>query len=147
MCCRHCNEEFPDCASLYIHRKSIHGGDVSTLQDIPYENSPWVDSSDKDLESVYNLHKDIILQPHKKNDIVSSYNFPVRENVDIPEMMEQINLIYNDFDHSFKVNISMGLILKDVTDGRYRFFSPAKNTHVFDIPFYIKSQGKLKLII
>jgi hypothetical protein len=58
--------------------------------------------------------------------------------------MNAADYIYNTQEEAFRVNISMGLILRDIDQGSYRYFIPAHNSTFFDFPIVISSRRDLQ---
>ena len=136
--------EFACHSELYAHRRLYHGKNINNLQKEPWEVAPWEDESsvDQPLADIYQLHKDIILQKHTKNKLSSTFNFPITNNITTETILEHIQQIFQQQDNAFKINFGFGMILKNIENGSYRYFSAASNVLVFDHPVSISSEGK-----
>ena len=73
----------------------------------------------------------------------NSYNFPVDDSISVEEMMEHIEQIYSESDFCFKINISLGIILQEITQGTYRYFVPYHNETLLSVPMYIRNRRGL----
>ena len=48
--------------------------------------------------------------------------------------------IFTDQNGAFKINLSLGLILRNMESGEYRYFAPHVNDSLFPSPFLIGSR-------
>lgn len=63
--------------------------------------------------------------------------------MDMNQLNEQIDFIYNDNQRAFRVNLSFGIILQNIEIGEYRYFVPHVNENVLDQPMLIDNRGDL----
>jgi G:T-mismatch repair DNA endonuclease (very short patch repair protein) len=148
----HCHQCANVCQSkteLYKHYMLQHRQLGGQLQNTPWgreENSPWNQEKkvDHELRDVYNMHVSLILQNHNIGNLVSTYNFPVDNSLNIEQMMEQLEYIYSQESKVFKINLAFGFILKNIETNKYRFFKPYTNSSVFEIPISISKRKDLE---
>ena len=50
-----------------------------------------------------------------------SYNFPIKNDITPEVFKEQFNYISEDQDYAFKLDLAVGLILRNVENGSYRY--------------------------
>ena len=60
-------------------------------------------------------------------------------------LIDQMENIYSDQEETFKVNVSLGFILRHIETGEYRYFAPNQNETLFPLPSLISSRRSLKL--
>jgi G:T-mismatch repair DNA endonuclease (very short patch repair protein) len=152
--CHRCPSIFENKRALYRHYMSHHNQSGGNLQNIPFnlDQAPWVIDGkvDEEFKITYEMHEKLILANHKTTPVVSTYNFPVDNNIDITTMMGYIRYIYSQENKSFKLNFSFGYILKHIETQRYRFFKPYGNQSVLPKPFLIENRqdiGKLENVL
>ena len=132
---------------LYAHRRQTHRGAGTHLKGRPWADAPapWENEDhemvDEDLHNIYSLHDDIILRDDEKGNIAMSYNFPIKNDITPEVFKEQFNYIFEDQDYAFILNLAVGLILRNVENGSYRYFAPASNVRLFRSPILISKQG------
>ena len=132
-CCRHCGQICASRRQLHYHRNLQHGGGL--------QQALWTDIGDTALREVIEGNNSIILAP----EIVDRgrpilYNVPtdgLREGLDT--MIERIRDIYEQQTMAFKLNISLGFILRKIETGEYRYFAPNTNQTMWALPHLISS--------
>ena len=137
---------------LYAHKTVHHQSEEAeqTFQTEPWKengsNPPWEHDGDinDDLKYIYKQHRHLILKRRKtEGKVKNSYNFPVDDSISVEEMMEHIEQIYSESDFCFKINISLGIILQEITQGTYRYFVPYHNETLLSVPMYIRNRRGL----
>ena len=64
--------------------------------------------------------------------------FPVGNDVDEQQILEAADIVYDQQDHAFNLNLSFGVILRNMETGEQRFFRPFYNDTVWtDICTYL----------
>jgi hypothetical protein len=140
--CHACGHKCINQSELYRHRMQQHGRGEG-LQPVPWEegNSPFEDEPDDSLKDEYETNIQHILKPHELGEIASTYNFPTNNLAGgVEEIMNNVRTIYATMKNEFKLNLSFGLILKNVETGKFRYFIPYRNTTVFEFPITISNQ-------
>ena len=155
--CKHCNLTFENLKLLYEHRAFNHQkGYGDSLQQDPWEkdksDAPWMENGevgDSKLKKVYDMHRPIILQPHDESGAVQHvYNFPIKNNVNINNIREQIEEIYQRTNHAFKINLSFGTILINIDNGEYRYFKAYDNAEqVLPQPYRTSKTSNIDTLI
>ena len=124
------------------------GRGSNQLQDTPWNTDipPWnqEDTLDIDLQETYEANGPIILHPLQRGDVNSIFNFPCDNLLDANTLLGYKRNIFHEMNHSFKMNISLGIILRDIYSGRHRYFKPHTNANLFQEPFYINSLHDLE---
>jgi len=134
--CRTCACNFPSRRELYRHHATQHGR--GGLQQVPWEGvAPWEDEDgqtvDAGWEGIYNENRTHILRPHEDGAVRSEFNFPTNDfEGGIKEMMNALRSVFKQQSEAFKLNISLGLILKNKETDEYRYFIPYNNTSLFE---------------
>ena len=141
--CRRCNQTFNNRKDLYHHYMSLHQTGGSDLDQISFDHNPILEE-DEDLQKVYDTHRSFIHDTHQIGPINSIYNFPLLHTFDVETLMQQVNEIYKNENHAFKLNLTFGLILQNRETKEYRFFKPYKNEEVFPRPIYVTKRDDLK---
>ena len=109
---------------LFSH-KIIHyqsGEAEKTFQSEPWKQAesspPWENedgSTDNEMKKVYKQHRHLILKERKtEGRIKIQYNFPIGDDISVDQMTSHLEEIYDDNEVCFKINVSIGLILKHV---------------------------------
>ena len=82
---------------------------------LPWENFEEPENFKIELKEVYGLHKPLILKRDDIQDEQSVYNFPIDKSYPIQDtcIMEQVENIFHNQSNSFKLNLSVGLILQN----------------------------------
>ena len=101
--------------------------------------------SDSKLKKVNDMHRTIILQPHDESDAVQHVNnFPIRNNINMNNIREQIEEIYQRSTHAFKINLSFGIILINIDNGEYRYFKAYDNAEqIIPQPYRISKTSNI----
>ena len=129
-----------------------HGGD-NGLQDLPWEedDSPFDALPDADeLWHVYETNQAHILRHHDLSDPISKiYNFPVANVITPEDITQQMELIYEDRQRAYTINLSIGCILEE-DEGettRFVYFIPGLNETVFRQPVKISSRNRFDIVL
>ena len=102
---------------------------------------------DDPLRQIYEGNQNVILADAKLNKgrkVI--YNLPtnnLRDGVD--EIWWKLDEIFTDQNSAFKINLSLGLILRNMETGEYRYFAPHVNESLFLSPFLIGSRKYLRI--
>ncbi len=176
--CFDCGMKYYSLRALYTHREIAHqpntgraamdgaGEDMMDWDGVPPREErtevdwdgapPWVNldgTVDIQLKKEYDLNRNHIYRNHRIRNYKSVYNFPTNDlQGGLGELMEQLEQIYSKQDTVFKVNISLGLILRRVDAGDsddddvYRYFIPFDNSTLFSYPLVVSNKHDLKKI-
>ena len=118
------------------------------LKEPPWEKHPnypppWDNNADpadyrEKLKETYELHKSFILADDRTDDPVQQvYNFPTDNNLDVQDLINQAQEIFEQQSSSFKLNISFGVILYNIETREFRYFKPYNSDFVFTRPISI----------
>lgn len=98
----------------------------------PFQSPSWTDETgavvDQAMEREYNMHRAVILAPHSEGQVQSTFNYPLPNQVDMDELMEHLQEIYQQ--HAFRLNFSFGFILQHTETLEYRYFYAHRNNAV-----------------
>ena len=149
--CRRCDVIFEGRHELHVHQNMQHGGALPNRpwrQEAHLDEPPWGDPvRDEPLRQIYEGNQNVILADAKidKGRKVI-YNLPtnnLRDGVD--EILWKLDEIFMDQNGAFKLNLSLGLILRNMETGEYRYFAPHVNDSLFPSPFLIGSRKYLRI--
>ena len=139
--CRMCGRVCSSHADLYDHRTRVHyqsGGNASLFQSVPWSDGqePWRNkdgSINEAFKRSCEQHRHLILKKKKSESsgAVIDYNFPVNNDISPDYISEQVENIYVDNQHAFRINLHFGLILQNTETGEYRYFVPYYNENLF----------------
>ena len=149
--CHTCGTKCSTHKELYIHRRKHRIQErEQTLQLPPWvkENRPppWHNlekEEAKNLEEVYNLHKDIILQNDRIGSVVGIYNIPLDNNFTIDTLMQKISSIYDQSSFTFRINLTFSTILQNIETKDFRYFQGYRNNTLLDDPPVISNTSDL----
>ena len=162
--CRVCGQHFPNRRALHEHRQTAHNLRGSTLQPLPWaaENSP-IDHSDNPNDLLvyaeYLLNRADILENHREDSILRTYNFPLAFPPTDNDIEEQMTEIYRRQRRSYKINVSPGFILQTnrrddsnqtvlpYTDQTLRYYYPSTNNHILETALTITNEADLQAAI
>ena len=126
---------------LSRHITSQHGGNQQ-LQifdaDLP---------NDADLKAEYDVNRRHILAQHRPESDKTVYNFPTSDLENSDEFEQHLQTIFDSEENAFRLNASLGMILRDVTDGSYRYFIPYTNELIFPLNEVISNRADLRRVI
>ena len=156
--CRKCKRTFPNRSELYYHQRLQHdqigGGSGEKLNfqfpiwEVENRSPPWENDDgeivNKELKSVYDLHKSLILQKNEKGKLVKVYSFSIDNAIRTNDFYDHLDQIYQEQDNSFRINLSFGCILVNIETNEYRYFKPYNNEEIFSNPVRINSIKQLK---
>ena len=135
--CRVCLQSFVNREELFYH-KLEHMADSRAYHPV----EPHFDFEDERVNALLRENADLIFTGHRFTQISADFNFPrillLNRDGWITEMYQALDLVANvNNQESFKINFSMGFILKNRDTGRYRFFVPHENNAFFKKPIRI----------
>lgn len=140
--CRTCNEAFSDRAELWRHRQTQHGGAIENLQDFQ------VDIDDEDVRREYDANRRFILAPTVPTRDNTVYNFPTNDlEGGYREIQEQLEEVFESQVNAFKLNLSFGLILKNSSTNKLRYFIPHNNETLFNASEAISSRRDIERVM
>ena len=137
--CRDCEEEFNSRREYNTHQSVVH---PNADQPWPWDENAWGDRPKEVLQRyAFSIRGGKIFKGTARID----YNF-VSDNLDSGshELTEHLREIYRNEEQSFKVNFSLGLVLKNRENGEERYFAPYTNSMVLKKPYMITSPASLK---
>ena len=115
------------------------------MKSIPWEGgfAPWDEIENNKLKKNYDANRSIILTNHIEGSVTSTYNFPFRNDVSVTDFMRFANEIYDQQNHTFRLNLEFGIIFVHLETGEYRYFKPFSNEELFQHPIYISRRRDL----
>ena len=151
--CLLCDAQFSGRGSLIKHRNTYHKYDDqvggANLQDTPFDSYEEAFSQFPNSNAVNQMYQDsevYILEPHKLQDnVFKSFNFPVDGRVEDGDIAKQMEEIYRnpDMDKGYKFNVSAGVIIQNIEDGKLRYFKPSGNAYLLDTPLQVDNREML----
>jgi len=109
------------------------------LQKYPWdrtEDSPFNEFENaEEMMALYIKNRQFILHPHMEDsDVKRIYNFPIAGSVSSEDIKNNLETIYQKQSKTFKVNVTAGLILENISDGTLRYFTPGSNMFLLEYP-------------
>ncbi len=147
--CKKCPKRFDSRSDLYYHFIKKHTQTGKGYHDMPWNqnSAPWLTDgvlTDKPLKKIYMKYKHLILRSvYAETPISCNYNFPVRNNFTLAELMNFAQVIYEKQVQTFKLNMAFGYILRHKVTGELRYFIAFDNEPIFDKPIYISKASDL----
>ncbi|KAL5019000.1 hypothetical protein ScPMuIL_004722, partial [Solemya velum] len=112
------------------------------LQSTPFgRDETW--QHDKKLKAVYEANAPLILENHREGPIESIYNVPVANDISLERLMSELENVYHRRRQAFRINVSLGVILRNAETGEYRYFRPHDNDTLFDQPIVVTRRSDL----
>ena len=151
--CKFCASRFATRKEQYehLHLNCLAANIHNDLQAEPFSRPPWLTEAGEIIpkfQRIYNVNRKIILSCHSRLDKIDSlFNFPVDHLPTNKIISEHVNSIFELKQHSFKINLSFGYILKHVESAEYRYYKPAANNSVFDFPLTITDRKSLQNVV
>ena len=138
--CRKCKIFVKNRHEFLYHYHKVHPqfgrGQLQKYQWDIIDGRPFeeFDNSEEMME-LYIKYRQFILHPHMEDSEVKRiYNFPVDGHVTSIDIRNNLLTIYQKQSKTFKVNLSVGLILKNITDKTLRYFTPGSNMFLLEYP-------------
>ena len=142
--CRTCGFKCSDRRELVRHQTSQHGGAQNTLQKFNVN----LEGDNSSLREEYRNFRSHILAPHRRSRDGTVYNFPTNDlNGGMQEIQNHLNSIYSSENNAFRLNIALGMLLRDVETGETRYFIPYENEMMFDTPQAISNRRDLNRVL
>ena len=149
--CRQCDGIFEGRHELHMHQNTQHAGALQNRpwhQEAHLDKPPWGDPvRDDPLRQIYEGNQNVMLADAKidKGRKVI-YNLPTNNLTDgVDEIWWKLDEIFTDQNGAFKINLSLGLILRNMETGEYRYFAPHVNDSLFPSLFLIGSRKYLSI--
>ena len=95
------------------------------------------------MKETYEANEPIILQPHQRGQVMSTYNFPINNQLSVDSLVNYLHQVYDELRYVFKFNMSLGIILRHVVSGMYRYYKPYSNATLFPQPIYISQRSDI----
>lgn len=149
--CQLCGGAFQSRSDLFYHRSVLHGGAAEDLQPEPWNDIPWINDNGRvnnSLRKIYTANRGHILSRHRHGDLASTYNFPTDNFADgANEIDNQLNGIFLEQNNTFKINLALGMILRNIEDGTFRYFVAHDNNTLFPQPLQISARRDLESLL
>ena len=135
--CGSCLQSFEDRGEWFNH-KLTHMEDARIFQPV----QPHFDFEDDQLNQLLENNQDFVFGPHHFSPITSDLNFPITIPVSGQEWIRDIHLCLDSVmnlhqEESYKLNFTLGFILRHRETGEYRYFVPHSNNTLFSRPVRI----------
>ena len=136
-----CHERFQTRGEVYRHRMTAHREPEVPIGD-PEE---LLEHDNPDLVREFETNRSHIYRPHHVQSNPAVYNFPTADlRGGMAEMKDRIQTVFHKESQAFKINKSLGFILRHVTFGRYRYFIPHQNCPLLDYHVSVSSISDLQ---
>lgn len=161
--CRICGQQFENRRALHEHQQAVHGDRGRTLQPFPWqpEEGPLDQSDDANdlfILTEYLINKQDILENHREDTVLRTYNYPLAAPPTDHDIEEQMYDVFRRQERAYKINLSPGYILQtnrtdedDVTlpytEQALRYFYPSTNNYILETAMVIKNEDDLKAAI
>ena len=162
--CHDCEETFETWHELHnhriIHRNPIHSRVADPNIAMPWEkhsnvDPPWITtdqhgkkSTDIEFKKIYRDNRDTIHAGHDMGNIRAVYNFPTNDfNGETETVRPHLDQILANEQHSFKINLAFGLILRHLDTGEYRYYTAYYNNTILDLPYRIDNVHDINSLI
>lgn len=126
---------------MYIHQKVDHQTGSGEVGDFPWEATgepaPW--DGDERLKSAYMANKKFILSKGETGLVKKSINYPADNLITTTDVIQKVEDIARGEKMAFRMNISVGFILRHIETGEYRYFIPDRNETLFSRPILIST--------
>ena len=139
--CRRCNFSSQGRRDLTRHITMQHGGATATQDFDPNFRE------DQQLEAEYNANRRHILRPHQQTATGAVYNFPTNNLEGEGEIQSFLDHIYDNQQSSFRVNMSLGFILRDRNGENYRYFIPYENSYLLPANATVTNYRDLQALV
>lgn len=139
--CRKCGLELANRHAHNLHYREHHlqrgkGNEAFINQSIS-------NGKDPELDKFYLRYKSFVFDNHFIHPVVSVYNFWLKEDFTIDDLMQHVEEIFHQRVESFKINLAFSMILRNIDTQELRFFKAFSNFPVFHRPLHISSSKHL----
>ncbi|CAH1777342.1 unnamed protein product, partial [Owenia fusiformis] len=112
----------------------------------PYENEDG--TVDEGLRKIYKDNHHIIYSPHRRGKIIREYNFHIPSgSPTLDDFHKQLNEIYQEQVTSFKINLSLAIVLAHRETGQLRYFYAHNNESILQSPTLITDRSDIETIM
>ena len=135
--CGRCLQSFEDRGEWFNHQL-VHREYAQIFQSV----QPHFDFEYEQLNQLLENNQDTIFGPHHFSPITSDLNFPITTPVSGQEWIRDIHLCLDSVmnlhqEESYKLNFTLGFILRHREMGEYTYFVPHSNNSFFSRPVRI----------
>ena len=114
------------------HQTSQHGaGNGLQNFEVDFSNIRSLGSDESDTRSLreeYNNFRSHILAPNQTSENRSVYNYPTNDlSNGMEEIENHLREIFENEQNSFKINIAIGMILRNIDNNEARYYIPFEN--------------------
>ena len=149
--CHSCGQYFVTRSDLMSHIRREHGEHwrIPSYQWGGETPPPWVNSQgeiDTQIKSIYErFGVREIERDHRFGSVSSQYNFHLPNGqVTRSDISSQLEEIYLDQKMAFKINLSLGIVLKNIETGEYRYWWAHHNDPVLRVPARVSRREDLE---
>ena len=100
-------------------------GDSENLQDFDFN----LEGASAEFNNVQLTNRPFILSNHRRMQDNGMYNFPT-QNLEENYFL----IIFDNENNTFKVNVALGMILRNSETGKYRYYIPYSNSFILTSP-------------
>jgi hypothetical protein len=152
--CEICHVEFDSVLDLNDHTIDSHylsndqiGGGIGHEEGVQYAWQGEDGEVDDGLKDMYKKYAHLIYRKSIRGAVRDEINFGLDTgNISNEGVTEQLQSIFSNEQKAFKINFSLGFVLRDV-QGRLRYFYAHDNESVMDEPFMVSDLSDLNRLI
>ena len=128
---------------MHCHKNAEH----STAQAFPW--APWEQEDgtvDETLKTVCEENQYMIITPFKTEKMNGTvYNLPTNNLTEgMEHVLSFLQTIYAEQRQSFKINVALGFILRNIETGEYRYFTP--NQPLWTLPHLVRDLHSFRML-
>ena len=129
--CKLCHAEFPGFYALRQHKKSQHGTEIGFgASNIDVEDIVG-DADDQSLREELQSCRDLLVDSELQEGRHSVFNFAVN-NLTAQVVEEKLDRVVDELKCVAKLNLALGFILKNIEDGKFRYFYAHENNTLLE---------------
>ena len=125
--CKVCKEEFPGFYALRQHKSKMHGLYVKKVNSSPLVN----DIDDHSLKEELRACEHFLVDSEFERGRHKVFNYAV-ETLNTEIVNDKLDNFFYNLKCAAKVNLAFGFLLKNLEDGRYRYFYAHENNTLLD---------------
>ena len=125
--CKICEEEYPSFYSLQKHNKSVHGTTSKTQKVTVNLDAFMGDYDDQALRQELTACQHFLVVSEFVRGRQHAFNF-ASTNVTPKFLREKIHQVFESLHCAAKVNLAVGIVLRKVEDGSYRYLYTHENS-------------------
>ena len=128
--CKECGQEFPGYYALRQHKNDHHGGSMK-ISTANVEDILNNDADDANLREELRTCKHFLVDSEMEKGLQKVNNYAIN-TVNAEIVNEKLDHFFNTLKCAAKVNMAFGFILKNIEDGKYRYYYAHENNTLLD---------------